>query len=308
MDVLTIGEFARLTRLSPKALRLYDELGLVPPARVDADSGYRFYHAGQLERARLVASLRQIGVPLAEIKPMLDLPPVETATRLVAFWAEAESDHTARRELVSHLVDRLNGKRSAMYEVETREIPDRSLLCLKRHVGGQQDVWELGKEFIALMKERPLPPMDGRAGATFLLYHGEVNEDSDGPVEMCRPVPDERSEELAARFPELTLRTEAAHEEAFVALGTAELTAVQWQLVSDALEDWAVEQPRKPANFDVRITYMSPSPPLTPASRPDCDFAVAFHSQTPTGTPSRKLHRPNEHAAKPLRNEDARRH
>ena len=286
MDVVTIGEFARLTRLSPKALRLYDELGLLPPARVDPDSGYRLYEAGQLERARLVASLRQIGVPLAEIKPMLDMRPSEVAARLVALWVEVEAGHTGRRELVSRLVDRLNGKRPVLHDVARREIPDRSLLCLKRHVDGEQAVWALGKEFIALMKERPLPPMDGRAGAMFLIYYGEVNEDSDGPVEMCRPVPDDRSEELAARFPELTLRTEAAHEEAFVALGTAELTAARWQLVSDALEDWAVEQARQPAIFDVRLSYLSPPPPLTPASRPDCDFAVAFHLQAPIGTPS----------------------
>ena len=64
---MSIGEFARLSRLSAKALRLYDELGLLPPARVDPDSGYRWYAAGQLDNARLVASLRQIGVPLAQI-------------------------------------------------------------------------------------------------------------------------------------------------------------------------------------------------------------------------------------------------
>jgi DNA-binding transcriptional MerR regulator len=287
VDQMTIGEFARDSRLSAKALRLYDELGLLPPARVDPDSGYRFYEAGQLERARLVASLRQIGVPLVEIKSMVDLPPPEIAARLVALWADVEADHTARGELVSRLVDRLNGKRrSVMYEVATREIPDRSLLCLKRHVDGERAVWALGKEFIALMKERPLPSTDGWAGAMFLIYHGEVNQDSDGPVEMCRPVPDDRSAEFAARFPELTPRTEAAHEEAFVPLGTAELTAARWQLVSDALQDWDVEQARKPAIFDVRITYVFPSPPLTAASRTECDFAVAFHSQTSTGTPS----------------------
>ena len=68
MDLMmSIGEFARLSRLSPKALRLYDELGLLPPAEVDPDSGYRWYAAGQLDSARLVASLRQIGLPLAQI-------------------------------------------------------------------------------------------------------------------------------------------------------------------------------------------------------------------------------------------------
>ena len=48
---MSIGEFARLSRLSAKALRLYDELGLLPPAQVDLDSGYRWYAAGQLDNA-----------------------------------------------------------------------------------------------------------------------------------------------------------------------------------------------------------------------------------------------------------------
>jgi protein phosphatase len=65
MELISIGEFARMSRLSPKALRLYDELGLLPPTRIDRNTGHRFYETGQLERARLVASLRQIGVPLA---------------------------------------------------------------------------------------------------------------------------------------------------------------------------------------------------------------------------------------------------
>ena len=73
MGLMGIGEFARLSRLSPKALRLYDELGLLPPARIDLDSGYRWYAGGQLDQARLVASLRQIGVPLAQIKVILGL-------------------------------------------------------------------------------------------------------------------------------------------------------------------------------------------------------------------------------------------
>jgi PPM family protein phosphatase len=65
MSLMGIGEFAELSWLSPRALRLYDELGLLPPARVDPDSGYRWYAPAQLERARLVASLRQLDIPLA---------------------------------------------------------------------------------------------------------------------------------------------------------------------------------------------------------------------------------------------------
>jgi DNA-binding transcriptional MerR regulator len=73
MALVSIGDFARLSRSSPKALRLYDERGLLAPRHVDPDSGYRWYETGQLDQARLVAALRQIGVPLAQIRPLLDL-------------------------------------------------------------------------------------------------------------------------------------------------------------------------------------------------------------------------------------------
>jgi PPM family protein phosphatase len=74
VKLLTIGEFARLARLSQKALRLYDELGLLPPFRVDEWSGYRYYAPSQLERARLVAWLRRAGMPLAQIGTVLGAP------------------------------------------------------------------------------------------------------------------------------------------------------------------------------------------------------------------------------------------
>jgi DNA-binding transcriptional MerR regulator len=66
---------------SAKALRLYVELGLLLPARVDEDSGYRFYEPGRLKHARLVAALRQLQVPLAEIKAILALEQVQPAER-----------------------------------------------------------------------------------------------------------------------------------------------------------------------------------------------------------------------------------
>jgi DNA-binding transcriptional MerR regulator len=274
MELVSIGEFARLTRLSPKALRLYDELGLLSPARVDPDSGYRWYDVAQVEQARLLALLRQIGVPLAQIKALQALEPAAAARQVADYWTQVEADHAARRELVGYLVDRLNGKRSVMYEVATRTIPARSLLCLLRHVEGEEAAFALGKEFIALIRERPLPHLEGRSGAAFQIYHGEVSADSDGPVEWCRPVPDDEAEELAARFPELTLRREPAHEEAFVHLGaTMQMTAAQWQLVSETLRTWGAEQERLPNDLGVRVTYLASSP-ITAASQPDCDFAV----------------------------------
>ena len=65
---------------------------------------------------------------------IVDLAPAAAAEQVDAYWACAESDHATRRELACYLVDRLNGKRSAMYEVSVREVPARSLLSLLRYV------------------------------------------------------------------------------------------------------------------------------------------------------------------------------
>ena len=268
-----IGEFARRSLLSPKALRLYDELGLLRPASVDPDTGYRWYADSQLDSASLIAALRQVGVPLAQIKVLTGLPPDEAARQLSAYWSQAEADHAARRTLAGHLVDQLTGKRSVMYEVALREVPDRSLLCLLRHVENDAAVVALGKEFITLTNDGQLPRSADPAAATFLLYHGEVSEDSDGPVEWCRPVPAGDAVELAASLPALTLRTEPAHEEAYVDLGKAEMTAPQWQLVTQALLSWVAAQQRRPGDLGVRLTFRA-SGPAAAGDRPDCDFAL----------------------------------
>lgn len=292
MDEVSIGEFARRSRLSVKALRLYDELGVLVPARVDQASGYRYYEVGQVEQARLVAMMRQLDVPLAGIKELLGCDPADAAQRIAAYWQEAEAAHRSRRDLATYLVTRLSGKRSViMYEVATREMPERSLLCLKRNVD-EQGAWALGKEFVAILRERPLPRLDGRAGAAFCIYWGQVSADSDGPLEWCKPIPSAQATALASHYPELCLRTEPAHREAFVALpagtagnpmppGTAG-NPMQWQLASEALYAWADEHGINPESLDltpedlgVRITYLA-SDPVTATSVPDCDFAVPF--------------------------------
>ena len=276
---MSIGEFSRLSRLSPKALRLYDELGLLPPAQVDPDSGYRRYAAGQLDNARLVASLRQIGVPLAQIQLILSLEPEAAAARVGAYWSGAEADHAARRDLAGYLVDRLTGKRNVVYEVKVRDIPARSLLCLLRHASTQQEVWDLGKEVIGMLKAQPPPRVDGVAGAAFLIYYGEVNQDSDGPVEFCWPVPRDLAGQLAAGFPGLTLRTEPAHQEVFVHLDQ-DATEAQWQAAGDSALAWATEQQRQPSDLGLRVTLLTTTAPVTDASkRGGSDFALPLRAR-----------------------------
>jgi DNA-binding transcriptional MerR regulator len=276
MEQLSIGEFGRRSRLSAKALRLYDELGLVVPASVDPDTGYRSYAVEQVEQARHVALLRQLGVPLAEIKAILALEPTAAAQQIAGYWGQIEAEHADRCQLAHYLIDSLAGKGSAMYEVTTRALPERQLLCLLRHATDQQEVYALGKEFLAIFKAKPLPLMDGIDDAPFLIliYHGEVSEDSDGPVECCRPVPADQAADLAGRYAELALRREPAHEEAFVHLGPAmQISGAQWQLASESLRTWSADQQRLPSDLGLRVTYLA-RPPITPDSQPDIDFSV----------------------------------
>ena len=276
---MSIGEFARRSRLSAKALRLYDELGLLSPARVDETSGYRYYDSSQLATAQLIAAFRHVGVPLATVREWLALDQAEIARRVSAFWRKAETQHASQRELINVLIHRLTGRSTVMYEVATREMPRRSLLCLKRNVD-EAGAWKLGKDFIAIIRDKGLPRGGGTENAVFAIYWGEVSADSDGPVEWCKPVPDADAETLASQFPELTLRVEAAHREAYVDLGAAgQADGAQFQLASEALQAWAEDQgidleklTLKPEDLGMRITYLFGASP----AGTDCDFAVPF--------------------------------
>lgn len=101
-ELLTTGAFARASSLTRKALRLYDELGLLRPAAVDESTGYRYYGRDQLAHATLVAWLRRAGMPLARIRSVCDAG--DRAEAIRTWWAEAERDTAARRDLVHGLL------------------------------------------------------------------------------------------------------------------------------------------------------------------------------------------------------------
>lgn len=83
-ELLSIGRFARLSGLSVGALRHYHEVGLLEPARTDPQTSYRSYARSQLEDARLIARLRELGLGLPEIRAILGADPVERGRRLAA--------------------------------------------------------------------------------------------------------------------------------------------------------------------------------------------------------------------------------
>jgi len=157
VEPMTSGEFARASGLSRKALRLYDELGLLRPARVDADSGYRFYDPAQLEQARLVAWLRRLGMPLATIRAVCLLPPAQAAAELAAYWEQVEAETSARRELAVFLIGYLSGKDSGMPE-------DQATLTVRYAVESDIGLQRDGNEDSAYAGARLLAVADGMGG------------------------------------------------------------------------------------------------------------------------------------------------
>jgi DNA-binding transcriptional MerR regulator len=106
---MQIGRFARLTGLTVKALRHYDEIGLLRPAGVDPESGYRSYEPEQAERAETIRMLRQLEVPLDDIARVLDSDDPALHKRLLVDrqrrTAERQVQLTWIRQRLQSLID-----------------------------------------------------------------------------------------------------------------------------------------------------------------------------------------------------------
>lgn len=96
-ELMPIGVFARRTGLTPSALRFYADSGLLPPARTDPVSGYRYYSADQVARAVELRRLRQIAMPLSAVEAVLDAEPDDSARLIDEHVAKVLGDAEAVR-------------------------------------------------------------------------------------------------------------------------------------------------------------------------------------------------------------------
>jgi DNA-binding transcriptional MerR regulator len=246
-DLLTIGAFAARARLSAKALRLYDRLGLLSPARVDEVSGYRYYRASQVERARLVALLRQLDMPLARIAELVEADRTVAAALLAAYWTDVETRIAGQRALAEYLRARLSGRSSEMYGtfvVETVEVPEQVLITETRHtLADELPAW-IGASLGRL--EAAAEECGGGSGAPFVVYHSEVSMESDGPAESCVPVADEAAArawaERQGRARQTAVRVEPARRLAYTRITKAQVAYPQIQAAFEAVEQWVAGQ------------------------------------------------------------------
>jgi DNA-binding transcriptional MerR regulator len=266
-QLLTIGEFAYQTRLTAKALRIYDEIGLLRPAEVDPSNGHRRYGAGQVRLARLIGMLRGADMSLAEIGLLLaDLGrDRELATaRLERHLIELEAHHTSRRFLIRHIHAILREEDQPMFPIQTRHVPAQRVMSIQRRLRASET-----DAFIEEAKAAFAGHLGGAAptGPFTLIFHGVVDHESDGPLEAVLGCPDD------VQVTDLIgIRTEPAHDEAFTTITKAQWAYPAILAAYDAVAGSPEVTARPRSRLSCREVYVA-EPQAIGDDEPVCDVA-----------------------------------
>lgn len=196
-NLLPIGRFSQVTRLSVRMLRHYDELGLLKPALVDEDSGYRYYSLAQAGEAERIRLLRSLEMPLEEIRELLSLPDPKTVkASLERHKTRLEAQVAQYREVIGTLERLTQQETEPVYTVKVRQEVAQPVLCKRIRVS----MATIGSEVDTALKDiyaclgilgvRP-------AGLPYTLYpdaeYGEemsleVGVPTEGPVNALPPL------------------------------------------------------------------------------------------------------------------------
>lgn len=180
--LISIGQFASLTWLSPKALRLYQAQGLLEPVDVDPASGYRYYSPAQIPVARQIGQLRRSGISLAEIASFLRAP---TAERIDLWKRSLAAEVAERRRLLDHVATTLDATEvTDMATDPTTAVLDRAVPVLASlDIEATQRFYDerLGFESVARYADYGIVARDG------VQIHFWLTDDGDIPkATSCR--------------------------------------------------------------------------------------------------------------------------
>lgn len=186
-----IGEFSKLTQVSIRMLRYYDEVGLLKPDKVDPFTDYRLYSARQIPRLNQIRFLRDLGFGISEI------------TEALAQWDSGsiegllEKKRRETEETIKKAQDKLSridlakrdiglNKISVNCSVSIKHIPDCPVFSLRKKVGDYYCEGQLWKEMSRYMETHSVSPLPGCN--TFTIYHDPSYTEQDIDMEVCLPV------------------------------------------------------------------------------------------------------------------------
>jgi DNA-binding transcriptional MerR regulator len=214
-----IGDFSRMTHLSVKALRYYHDVGLLEPAQVDDSSGYRFYHPDQVPLAQVIRRFRDLGMPLEEVKAVLQAPDVAARNEVIVAHLQRMESELAQTQAVVSSLRALLERPPASVEVRYRSVPETRALAVSETVSAADiERWWVDA-FGELYRVAGLTAA-GPSGPSGTLYSGDLFEEELGEVTAFVPVagpvdPSGRSRLVEIPAVELVL---AVHEGSFADL------------------------------------------------------------------------------------------
>jgi DNA-binding transcriptional MerR regulator len=183
---LTIGEFSRMTHLSVKTLRHYHEVGLLEPAEVDRSSGYRYYMTSQVQSAQVIRRLRDLEMPVEQVRAVLVAPDLAARNALIGAHLERmEQQLEQTRGAVASLRALLQSPLTSI-SVEYRGIPATRAIGLSETVGREElsEWWTAGfTQLRSAIEERDLRQTGPPGG----LFAGELFEEERGEATLFIP-------------------------------------------------------------------------------------------------------------------------
>ena len=232
-DLLPIGTFAEASLLSQKALRLYDELNILKPAFTDPESGYRYYEVSQLETARLIRMMRQMDMPLVTIRRVLAATPAEAELLVREHWQGMQLRLEQARRTVHDLISALKKEKPNMaFEVQVKNVGAQPVISITSHV----KIDGLGaviQDSLAKLQSSATAKKAKVSGPPIGIFHGAINADADGPIEICLP-----TEQIVSGVEGVESRELPAAKVAWVMMAGQECTFPAILKGYDAIVDW----------------------------------------------------------------------
>jgi DNA-binding transcriptional MerR regulator len=185
--LLTIGEFSRASYLTIKTLRHYHDVGLLEPTHVDRSSGYRYYRADQIGTAQTIRRLRELEMPVEQVKGVLQAADAGERNALIAAHLERMEQQLDRTTAAVASLRALLEEPEGAIAVEFRAVPSTPALSISAVVSLDALVswWTAAfDELTGTLAANGLRPA-GNSGA---LYAQEVFEQAHGEVVVFVPV------------------------------------------------------------------------------------------------------------------------
>lgn len=180
---MSIGDFSRMTFLSVKALRHYHDVGLLPPAEVDPDTGYRRYQLEQVPMAQVIRRLRELGMSLDGVRAVIEAPDVRARNAAIsAHLRRMEGELEQTRATVKSLRLLLDEAAPAPIAISYRiDVPSAALAIRAEIAHDNMFTW-LDEAFAELH-----PAVAQRTGVDGALFSGELMEDEFGEIVALVP-------------------------------------------------------------------------------------------------------------------------